>query len=216
MQGAAGHTSTAVDSGGWVVANRQLGCSCTQALPLHLFLTKTTSKHCNNPYSVRVASILTSRCCCCYTCTCLAVQNLPKNLTEDELRALFSPYGAVIECRVLHSGTARTDSGTGAGALVRMATVDEAAQAIAHLHNQRLQGSVMPLVVRFADTQVQPLSARCLMDGKSNSNACCCGCRGTATDCCGLLTAEHAQHRVDSTGLQKEEHRVMASNFHPV
>lgn len=86
--------------------------------------------------------------------TLSVTQNLPKNLTEDELRALFSPYGAVIECRVLHSGTARTDSGTGAGALVRMATVDEAAQAIAHLHNQRLAGSVMPLVVRFADTQV--------------------------------------------------------------
>lgn len=84
-------------------------------------------------------------------------QNLPKNLTEEELRALFSPYGAVIECRVLHSGTARTDSGTGAGALVRMASVDEAAQAIAHLHNQRLAGSVMPLVVRFADTQVRIL-----------------------------------------------------------
>jgi len=83
------------------------------------------------------------------------VQNLPKNLTEDELRALFSPYGSVIECRVLHSGTARSDSGTGAGALIRMATVDEAAQAIAHLHNQRLAGSVMPLVVRFADSQEQ-------------------------------------------------------------
>lgn len=83
------------------------------------------------------------------------LQNLPKNLTEQELRALFSPYGAVIECRVLHSGTARSDSGTGAGALVRMGTVDEAAEAIAHLHNRRLAGSVMPLVVRFADTQVR-------------------------------------------------------------
>jgi ELAV like protein 2/3/4 len=88
-----------------------------------------------------------------------AQQNLPKDLTQDELRALFSPYGAVMECRVLHSGTARSDSGTGAGALVRMASVEEATQAIAHLHNQRLQGSVMPLVVRFADTQVQNLSA---------------------------------------------------------
>lgn len=56
---------------------------------------------------------------------------------------------------MLHSGTARSDSGTGAGALVRMATVDEAAEAIAHLHNQRLAGSVMPLVVRFADSQEQ-------------------------------------------------------------
>lgn len=63
---------------------------------------------------------------------------------------------------MLHSGTARTDSGTGAGALVRMASVDEAAQAIAHLHNQRLAGSVMPLVVRFADTQVRACWRACL------------------------------------------------------
>lgn len=74
---------------------------------------------------------------------------------------------------MLHSGTARTDSGTGAGALVRMATVDEAAQAIAHLHNQRLQGSVMPLVVRFADTQVQNLSAWHRLN-PANSTSCCC------------------------------------------
>jgi hypothetical protein len=36
-----------------------------------------------------------------------------------------------------------------------MASVEEAAQAIAHLHNQRLAGSVMPLVVRYADSQEQ-------------------------------------------------------------
>ncbi|WIA32650.1 hypothetical protein OEZ86_003451 [Tetradesmus obliquus] len=85
----------------------------------------------------------------------LYAKNLPTTLTEDELRALFSPYGSVMECRVLHSGTGRDTAGVGAGALVRMATMEEAAQAIAHLHNQRLAGSVMPLVVRYADSQEQ-------------------------------------------------------------
>eukprot|EP00879_Flechtneria_rotunda_P002085 GHRR01002265.1.p2 GENE.GHRR01002265.1~~GHRR01002265.1.p2 ORF type:complete len:183 (+),score=46.42 GHRR01002265.1:32-550(+) len=36
-----------------------------------------------------------------------------------------------------------------------MSNVEEAAQAIAHLHNQRLQGSSLPLVVRYADSQEQ-------------------------------------------------------------
>lgn len=85
----------------------------------------------------------------------LYAKNLPTTLTEDELRALFSPYGNVIECRVLHSGVGRDTAGVGAGALVRMASVEEAAQAINHLHNQRLQGSAMPLVVRYADSQEQ-------------------------------------------------------------
>lgn len=85
----------------------------------------------------------------------LYAKNLPITLTEEELRALFSPYGSVIECRVLHSGTGRDTAGVGAGALVRMASVEEAAQAIAHLHNQRLAGSVLPLVVRYADSQEQ-------------------------------------------------------------
>eukprot|EP00882_Tetradesmus_deserticola_P002382 GHRQ01002541.1.p2 GENE.GHRQ01002541.1~~GHRQ01002541.1.p2 ORF type:complete len:342 (+),score=117.56 GHRQ01002541.1:178-1203(+) len=85
----------------------------------------------------------------------LYAKNLPITLSEDELRALFSPYGSVIECRVLHSGTGRDTAGVGAGALVRMASVEEAAQAIAHLHNQRLAGSVLPLVVRYADSQEQ-------------------------------------------------------------
>jgi hypothetical protein len=82
-------------------------------------------------------------------------QNLPSDLTEEELRDLFAPYGNVVECRVLHSGTARADSGMGAGALVRMSAVEEAAAAIAHLHNSRLDGVGLPLIVRFADSQEQ-------------------------------------------------------------
>lgn len=43
----------------------------------------------------------------------------------------------------------------GAGALVRMSNVQEARQAIQSLHNQRLPGSIAPLVVRFADSAEQ-------------------------------------------------------------
>ena len=84
----------------------------------------------------------------------LYCKNLPGTYTEEELRALFKPFGSVMECRVLHSGPGR-DNAQGAGALVRMNSVDEASKAIAHLHNQRLQGTTIPLVVRYADSQEQ-------------------------------------------------------------
>lgn len=87
----------------------------------------------------------------------LYAKNLPNTITDEELRSLFAPCGAVIECRVLHSGAGRGGEGAGAGALIRMASVSEAAQAIAHLHNQRLQGSSMPLVVRYADSHEQKM-----------------------------------------------------------
>ncbi|KAF8071377.1 PGLP2 [Scenedesmus sp. PABB004] len=83
----------------------------------------------------------------------LYAKNLPTTLTEGELRELFAPYGAVIECRVLHSGAGR--EAAGAGALVRMASVEEAGAAIANLHNRRMPGAPMPLVVRYADSQEQ-------------------------------------------------------------
>eukprot|EP00878_Enallax_costatus_P002507 GHUV01002687.1.p1 GENE.GHUV01002687.1~~GHUV01002687.1.p1 ORF type:complete len:330 (+),score=66.62 GHUV01002687.1:218-1207(+) len=87
----------------------------------------------------------------------LYAKNLPNTITEDELRSLFSPCGSVIECRVLHSGAGRGGEGAGAGALIRMSSVSEASQAIQHLHNQRLQGSPMPLVVRYADSHEQKM-----------------------------------------------------------
>jgi hypothetical protein len=81
----------------------------------------------------------------------LYCKNLPCEYTEEDLRVLFAPYGAVIECKLLH----RADSTQGGGALIRMASVREAHATIAGLHNTSLPGAVGPLVVRFADSAEQ-------------------------------------------------------------
>lgn len=74
-------------------------------------------------------------------------KNLPGNFSEEQLRALFGTYGTVVQCKILH----KSETEQGAGALVRMMDVEGATQAITHLHNLRLPGSTMPLIVRYAD-----------------------------------------------------------------
>lgn len=71
----------------------------------------------------------------------------------QDLKDLFSPFGVVQECRILHRG----DDIRGAGALVRMNNVAAASQAILVLHGQypQLQSgelSSIPLLVRYADS----------------------------------------------------------------
>ena len=66
----------------------------------------------------------------------------------QELLQLFTPFGPVHECRVLHTG----DGLKGAGALVRMATVEAATAAINGINGRTPQGSSLPLLVRFADS----------------------------------------------------------------
>ena len=73
----------------------------------------------------------------------------------DELEALFGSWGGtVVECRVLRTDSSR-DRGNGAGALIRMSTVEEAAEAVARMHGQRMESDLPPLVVRYADTPEQ-------------------------------------------------------------
>lgn len=87
-------------------------------------------------------------------CDNLYVRNLPTTWTEQDLRELFSPYGNIQECRILHRG----DDLRGAGALVRMSTIDQAANAIAALNGLTPRGAVgealtsQPLLVRYADS----------------------------------------------------------------
>lgn len=79
----------------------------------------------------------------------LYVRNLPNTLDESQLRTLFVPFGGVIDCRILHNGEGQR----GAGALVRMASVEEATQAINGLNGQRPTGGSDILLVRYADTE---------------------------------------------------------------
>ncbi|KAK9824558.1 hypothetical protein WJX72_011295 [[Myrmecia] bisecta] len=83
----------------------------------------------------------------------LYLRNLPGSCSEEELRSqlvnLLSPFGSILECRVLHAG----DTLRGAGALVRLSSVEEASRAIEALNNQALGGEGgPPLLVRYADT----------------------------------------------------------------
>ena len=73
----------------------------------------------------------------------VCLQNLPAGWSNQDLMLLFQQFGAVQECRVLHAG----DTARGAGALVRMGSVSEAAAAIERLNGNSMGGSA-PLLVR--------------------------------------------------------------------
>lgn len=78
----------------------------------------------------------------------LYVRNLPSGWGTEEMTALFSQYGTVMACRVLHLG----EDSRGAGGLVRMGNVIEAATAISALNGRIPQGGSDLLFVRYADT----------------------------------------------------------------
>ena len=75
------------------------------------------------------------------------MQNLPNSWGDAELASLFAQFGAVLECRVLHNG----DMTRGAGALVRMSSMQQASAAIDSLNNVQ-NGTGLPLLVRYVTT----------------------------------------------------------------
>ncbi|CAL8094355.1 unnamed protein product [Calicophoron daubneyi] len=79
----------------------------------------------------------------------LFVGMLGRQQTEDDVRALFGPFGFIEECTIL-----RDQNGLSKGcAFIKYATNSEALSAIDGLHNSRtMQGASSPLVVKFADT----------------------------------------------------------------
>ncbi len=100
--------------------------------------------------------------------------SLIKVIAPQELLQLFTPFGAVHECRVLHTG----DGLKGAGALVRMASVDAATAAINGINGRTPQGSTLPLLVRYADSpeekaRKQQVPGFLLCFGCSSSVSCC-------------------------------------------
>mmetsp|Transcript_2513 Transcript_2513/g.9027 ORF Transcript_2513/g.9027 Transcript_2513/m.9027 type:complete len:489 (-) Transcript_2513:421-1887(-) len=78
------------------------------------------------------------------------VKGLPAQTSEESLFKLFSPYGTVKQCRVLE-----TIGDSGAGALVRFHSVEDAAAAVAATNGVKLPDGTGPLRVKFADTPVE-------------------------------------------------------------
>ncbi|CAF0732776.1 unnamed protein product [Rotaria sordida] len=80
----------------------------------------------------------------------LFVGMLNKQMTEENVRTIFEPYGTIEECTIL-----RGPSGDSKGcAFVKFATHNEAQQAIQNVHgSQTFPGASSSIVVKFADTE---------------------------------------------------------------
>ncbi|CAM9136088.1 unnamed protein product [Discosporangium mesarthrocarpum] len=80
----------------------------------------------------------------------LFVGMAPKSADEDDIRAVFSPYGTIREIHVI-----RNQDGSNKGcAFVKFTTRESALRAIEDLHeNYTMKGGPRPLVVKFADNK---------------------------------------------------------------
>ena len=75
---------------------------------------------------------------------------LNKQMTEENVRTIFEPYGTIEECTIL-----RGPNGDSKGcAFVKFSTHNEAQQAIQSVHgSQTFPGASSSIVVKFADTE---------------------------------------------------------------
>jgi len=75
----------------------------------------------------------------------LTVFGLPVTLADETLHAVFSQYGTVRQCRMLDPSPGMPSR----GALVEMATVEEAAWLVQHVHNNIPSGLQTPVTVQY-------------------------------------------------------------------
>ncbi|KAK9693040.1 RNA recognition motif [Popillia japonica] len=87
----------------------------------------------------------------------LYVSGLPKNMTQQDLEALFSPYGRIITSRILCDNITVRQFVTGAGenlpgvGFIRFDQRLEAERAIQELNGTIPKGSTEPITVKFAN-----------------------------------------------------------------
>ncbi|KAL6978445.1 hypothetical protein U1Q18_020113 [Sarracenia purpurea var. burkii] len=82
---------------------------------------------------------------------------LPKNVSDSELSALFSRYGTIKDLQILR-GSQQTSKGC---AFLKYETKEQALAAIESLSGKhRMEGSTIPLVVKWADTEKERQARR--------------------------------------------------------
>ncbi|GMH02652.1 hypothetical protein Nepgr_004491 [Nepenthes gracilis] len=87
----------------------------------------------------------------------LFVGMLPKNVTESEVSALFSQYGTINELQILR-GSQQTSK---ACAFLKYETKDQALAALEAVNGKhKMEGSNIPLVVKWADTEKERQARR--------------------------------------------------------
>ncbi|XP_010244650.1 PREDICTED: RNA-binding protein BRN1-like [Nelumbo nucifera] len=80
----------------------------------------------------------------------LFVGMLPKNISEDEVSALFSKYGTIKDLQILR-GSQQTSKGC---AFLKYETKEQAIAALEAINGKhKMEGSNVPLVVKWADTE---------------------------------------------------------------
>lgn len=87
----------------------------------------------------------------------LYIKPLLDSTTEADLLNLFSPYGRVLECKVM------LDKNTGQSrqiGFVRFATIDEATKALAANNGRYLTDDAPPMVVKYAESRSQKIARR--------------------------------------------------------
>ncbi|CAI9107990.1 OLC1v1007489C1 [Oldenlandia corymbosa var. corymbosa] len=87
----------------------------------------------------------------------LFVGMLPKNVSDAEVSALFSQYGTIKDLQILR-GSEQTSKGC---AFLKYETKEQALAAIESLNGKhKMEGSTVPLVVKWADTEKERQARR--------------------------------------------------------
>ncbi|CAN1354301.1 RNA-binding protein BRN1 [Linum perenne] len=97
----------------------------------------------------------------------LFVGMLPKNVSEAELSDLFSKYGTIKDLQILR-GSQQTSKGC---AFLKYDTKDQALAALEAINGKhKMEGSNVPLVVKWADTEKERQARRALKAQSQASN----------------------------------------------
>ncbi|TYH93947.1 hypothetical protein ES332_A12G008500v1 [Gossypium tomentosum] len=87
----------------------------------------------------------------------LFVGMLPKNVSEDEVSALFSKYGTLKDLQILR-GSQQTSKGC---AFLKYETKEQALAALEAINGKhKMEGSSVPLIVKWADTEKERQARR--------------------------------------------------------
>lgn len=86
----------------------------------------------------------------------LYLRGIPKNMTEEEFRELMSPYGDIVQCRLLKDATGGKNKGVG---FVLYDQHKQAEDAIASLSGKKLEGSNESLTIKFAEDNAKKVRA---------------------------------------------------------
>ncbi|CAN4098216.1 unnamed protein product [Withania somnifera] len=98
----------------------------------------------------------------------LFVGMLPKNVSDPEVSALFSQYGTIIDLQILRD----SHQASGGYAFLKYEKKEQAIAAVEALNGKHtMEGATVPLVVKWADTEMERQARRAQKALSQSSNA---------------------------------------------